>query len=245
MELDSEPWEISLETQRTIDDHWETLMTAGKTFTRGISYAVASIVESSEGLTIHVRQTDYAHYVASVHGAIHREWCRVIYSAGAVITADGHVAIGRMAPWTTWAGRWQLCAGGLIRDDLIGNTFDMEASLRREMGEELGLEASAVLHLKPLWLKSGGPFDFLTLIYAVRVAYHHDDFLQRYADFVRKCVAQGIPSEFSEVALLPLNRTAVAQWLTEAASDEMVDYLAEALQRLADSDVECIESKET
>lgn len=230
--IDPTPIVLSPSTHMAIEDHWNRLMASGKTFTRGITYTVTSMTQEAGGLRVTVQPTDYAHYLATVHGVIDRERCRVIHSTGAVITANSHVLVGKMESWTAWAGRWQLCGGGLSAEDSDGLHIDLERSLLRELREELGLTQDDVKAITPLWLKSGGPWNFLVVVYGVWIRASHEEFLQRYTHFAKATSQQGELPEFSEVYPVFLDAATIQQWLSLTSRDPMVDYLSGILQRL-------------
>lgn len=234
VQLDRQPFQLSSDVEESVEKHWMHVKRLGKTFTRGMVFTVSSIDSSLSTATVYVKPTDYAHYLATVDRTIDRQLCRVIYSAGAVVTSDRRIVIGRMAEWTRWAGRWQFSAGGLSQDDLDGDRFQMELSLRRELHEELGLGPSDIKHASPRWLKTGGPYNFLALIYLVWLHHDQQSVADHYRRFVTSIEGQGGCPEFSEVAFIPLSPDKVEQWLTSHSHDPMVDYLPDALRYLSD-----------
>lgn len=232
VEQDPTPLVLDPSTADLIERHWTTLKESGKILTRGITYTVASLTQNAHSLRVSVRSTDYAHYLATVHGIIDQQRCRVIFAAGAIVTSDSYLVLGKMASWTTWAGRWQLCGGGLNSDDTDGQRLDLEMSLRREMHEELGIKESHITSVRPLFLKRGGPFDFYTVIYSVKLRLTRSDFLTHYAAYIETFTDAGEPPEFSEVALVYVDSPHIKKWLTVTSQDTKVDYLPGVLERL-------------
>ena len=87
-------------------------------------------------------ETDYASFTAW------RAWGRAsagvhdCFGAAAIVAADGAVLLGAMGPHTANAGWIYFPCGTPDRSDLIDGKVDLDFSVRRELKEETGCEAS-------------------------------------------------------------------------------------------------------
>lgn len=63
-----------------------------------------------------------------------------LFGLGVIVTNDGGVVLGQMAPHTFHAGRVLSPAGSLDDDDVIDGLIDIKANIAREIGEETGLK---------------------------------------------------------------------------------------------------------
>jgi hypothetical protein len=73
------------------------------------------------------------------------------FGMGALCGSDGGFILGRMASWTANAGRIYFAAGTPDLDDVtVDGRVDIEGSVLREVGEEVGLAAEE-LDLSPGW----------------------------------------------------------------------------------------------
>jgi 8-oxo-dGTP pyrophosphatase MutT (NUDIX family) len=87
-------------------------------------------------------ETDYASFTAW------RAWGRAsagvhdCFGAAAIVAADGAVLLGVMGPHTANAGWIYFPCGTPDRSDLIDGKVDLDFSVRRELKEETGCEAS-------------------------------------------------------------------------------------------------------
>ncbi|HVI28292.1 NUDIX hydrolase [Hansschlegelia sp.] len=106
---------------------------------------LAETVDLSSGrLEARFREAPYSTFLwLRAGGAPGRELGNV-FSAAAVVTSDGAVLLGRMAPHTATAGQMYFPAGTPDLEDVVGDTVDLEGSLARELMEETGLGAPLV-----------------------------------------------------------------------------------------------------
>ena len=87
-------------------------------------------------------ETDYADFVAWAEFDHPGERVDNCFSMAALRCADGAFLLGEMAPHTFNAGQIYFPAGTPDPNDVFDDRVDLEASVRRELFEETGLEAS-------------------------------------------------------------------------------------------------------
>lgn len=218
-----EPVVLPPDVQRAVDRHFHTLSETNPHVFNGPVYTIVESHRTPERWTFRLARTSYAHYLFTIHHRLPAPYaCRVLYAAGLVRTTDRHWILGEMAPHTTHAGRLQCVGGGLDSRDLRADSFDLASSLRRETGEELGLAASA--DPVPAYLKTGGPYDFVTAIYRIEAGLSRSHLLSLYAEWSRQGDRAGSPPEFSRLVALPSSRAAVRRFLDDDPRPR-VDYL--------------------
>jgi 8-oxo-dGTP pyrophosphatase MutT (NUDIX family) len=141
-------------------------------------------------------ETDYASFLAW------RDWgCADadvfnVFAAAALRAADGAYLVGRMAPFTSVAGRWLFPCGTPDPKDVSGGMLDLGGSMRRELFEETGL-AIGSLRAEPGWtmVLDGG---FVALIKHVDASESAEDLR---AGILRH-LASEVQPEFSEIRIL-------------------------------------------
>jgi len=87
-------------------------------------------------------ETDYASFAAwrnwgNPPAAVHD-----CFSAAAILSADGAFLLGRMAPHTYNAGQIYFPCGTPDPSDIVDGKVDLDYSVRRELKEETGLDAT-------------------------------------------------------------------------------------------------------
>ncbi len=99
-------------------------------------------------------------------------WTRV--GVKAVLVRDGRLLLlSRRPDLNLWPGRWDLPGGGVYREDL-----NLEAALRRSVGEETGLriqvEGPVQVTLGPVRQKGEQPFPSILACFRCRTLNHAD-----------------------------------------------------------------------
>jgi 8-oxo-dGTP pyrophosphatase MutT (NUDIX family) len=141
-------------------------------------------------------ETDYASFLAW------RDWgCADagvfnIFAAAALQAADGAYLVGRMAPFTSVAGRWLFPCGTPDPEDVSAGMLDLAGSARRELFEETGLAIDS-LQVESGWtlVRDGG---FLALIKRVAAAESAENLRAR---IMLHLASESLP-EFSEIRIL-------------------------------------------
>ncbi|HEY0291993.1 MAG TPA: NUDIX hydrolase [Hansschlegelia sp.] len=137
--VEPEALDADLRASAAIDAHWARAKAANSGLFNGRVMLASSVEIVGGRLEARFHETGYATYLWLRAGgnAAYPTWN--VFSAAAVVTSDGAVLLGRMAPHTATAGQIYFPAGTPDRDDLVGDRVDLEGSLARELMEETGL----------------------------------------------------------------------------------------------------------
>ena len=205
--------------QEKINTYWNQLIAQGRQYTRGEVFTIVSQEENQQEIRFVVQKTDYAHYLYSKNvGGLGEYSIRVIHAAAYVVCSTGEIIVGRMGEHTGRAGMIQLCGGGLDYGDLKEGTLDLEHSLVKELGEEIGVDCSdsARVHsLVPTFLKTEGSSGTTVVMYRVDIADSAPRFAERYKFFGENLKAQGITPEFSEIFAIKPDHASIETFIAK------------------------------
>lgn len=200
-----------------VDRYWDGLIASGKPFTRGEVFAVTDSRTEGGETEFTVERTDYAHYLYSRAVALPDAFhVRVIHTAALVETSDGKLVIGRMGRHTAKSGTYQFCGGGIDDDDLRGDVFDLGHNTKKELLEELGVDAddpNRVSSFRPAFLKEGGPTGAISVVYRVAISDAGEEFRKRYDTFANALRTAGEEPEFDEVIVFDRGSTELSAFL--------------------------------
>jgi 8-oxo-dGTP pyrophosphatase MutT (NUDIX family) len=101
-------------------------------------------------------ETDYADYLAWAEFGYPGEPVDNCFSMAALRGADGAFLLGEMAPHTFNAGQIYFPAGTPDPTDVFDGRVDLEASARRELLEETGVDAGETA-ISPAWTLAFAP----------------------------------------------------------------------------------------
>ena len=113
-------------------------------------------------------ETDYASFVAWSRWGWPEAGVRDLFSAAAILSADGAWLPGVMAPHTFNAGHIYFPCGTPDRNDIVGGKVDLDLSLQRELKEETGLDV-AEFTAEPGW-SAMADGSYIVLIKVLRAA---------------------------------------------------------------------------
>jgi 8-oxo-dGTP pyrophosphatase MutT (NUDIX family) len=221
--------------QKKIEAHWEELLDSGREYFNGEVFNFKRLEQISDELEITIQRTNFAHflYTRNIERRLGKYRLRTVFSACLILTKDNKIIFGKMGEHTSLAGRYQLVGGGLDNNDLEENIFDMKHSATKELGEELGVDASdrsVVKKFKVAYLKTGGSED-VAIIYKVIFKKTTQEFLEHYKKFAKDLQENGETPEFSEIVALAQNKKAVKEFIGEN-KDKMANYLPAVLQQI-------------
>jgi hypothetical protein len=101
-------------------------------------------------------ETDFAAFLAWREAGFPAASACNGFAMAALRGADGAFLLGQMAPHTASAGAIYFPAGTPDRHDVFGDVVDLEASARRELAEETGLDAREA-EIAPGWIVVHAP----------------------------------------------------------------------------------------
>jgi 8-oxo-dGTP pyrophosphatase MutT (NUDIX family) len=232
VKLDEIPVELPEPFQDKVENFWSEINKDNR-FTRGEVFHVNTVEESQDFLNVTLKRSDYAYYLYSVRNKqIEMERCRVIYSAGLVETADSFFVFGEMGAETAYPGRLQCVGGGLSGHDLQDSVFNLEKSLLRELHEELGIiDNNDVKECTVKYMKTGGDFDFITVLYHIQLNLTLEQLDEQYKVFCKALIAKGESPEFQRIVWLKNNNKSIDEFIRNEKRDS-VDYLFPLLKEM-------------
>ena len=202
--------QLSQKRKNEIEEFW-TKINQDDLFHRGEVFNVKSLTERERSYDILLTQTDYAHYLYTVRNKIlDDEGCKVIFGSGLIETKDSVFVFGEMANHTAYPGRLQCAGGGLSWEDKAGDYFDVKQSVLREINEELGLNLNE--HIKqctPVFLKSGGTYDFFSILYHIKLKITQSELMEIYGQFTEDLLRQDKFPEFQNLVCVENNEKSI------------------------------------
>ncbi|NED21466.1 NUDIX hydrolase [Streptomyces sp. SID9913] len=133
---------LSPEDRRSMDEAWEAAVRANPTLFDGPVVGCTGLEhDEPHGIVLTWVRATYRYYaLRRTPGAAVR--LPSLFAAVAQPSDDGRLLVGRMAPWTTSPGRWQL-PGGAVEPPPEGEMLtesDLREHAARELAEETGIE---------------------------------------------------------------------------------------------------------
>ncbi|MDP5276025.1 NUDIX hydrolase [Chengkuizengella axinellae] len=226
------------ELKKELDHYWANLIKSGKKFTRGNVYAIKDIVMNSEKLNIHLEKTDYAHYLYSREFPLSEEnVCKEIHSAAMIKTSDEKMFFGEMSPNTAHPNRLQFVGGGIDLSDIKGGLVDFKHSLVREAKEEVGLDLldeTITETIFPKYIKTGGLYHVIAIIYEVKLKIDSQKFEELYNDFIDLLKEAGEEPEFVNLHSVSVNLESINDFFNNEKR-AMVDYIEPVFREEVDN----------
>ena len=151
LNIDPKPWAFALERRSEIDAFFAKLQRENPAIWNGRVLLLHTHAVEDDVFHGSYFDTDYASLAAWGHwgrpaaAAVHD-----CVGAAAIMSADGGFLLGRMAPHTFNAGQIYFPAGTPDPGDIVDGKVDLEFSVRRELKEETGLDATEFIE-EPGW----------------------------------------------------------------------------------------------
>ncbi len=227
--IDAVPVRLPHDQQKLVDMLWEDELREHPNWFRGEVFTIREIRQELERTEFLLARTDYAHYLATLRGLIDPQYaCQVLYGAAILRTQDKYLVLGEMGPETTYAGRIQGVAGGISDADIEDGQVNMVRGVLREMAEETGVESA---ELTPRWLKMGGPYHFVVVLYEAQLAMDLRTLESQYQVFVEHLESHGETPELRRLVSVEATHEAVMRFVADDPRPR-VDYLDGVLTRL-------------
>ena len=151
LRLCGQQWQWADDNRVAIDKHWQGLCAANPNVWNGRVLMATDVNAADGAFSASFIDANFASFIAW------RDWgwpdksvFNCFGSAG-VVSGDGALIYGRMAPWTVSPGACYPPGGSLDRGDVHKDgSVDILGSIRRELFEETGLDAN-VARVEGLW----------------------------------------------------------------------------------------------
>lgn len=220
--------------QADIAAYWQERISENPHLFNGEAFTVVGFAETPEAIQVELSETDFAHNLYSENFDAGEHAYRVIHSACYVITSDNKIVVGKMSKHTARAGIICCSGGGIDKNDIRGNEIDLEHSTAHELREELGIDPydTHVQVFVPVFLKTGGPRNKMTVLYELRTDLASDAFTQKYAAFTAELTKQHGDIEYERLFYIDNTPTAVEAFI-EAHSDTLDEYLPILLRTIS------------
>jgi 8-oxo-dGTP pyrophosphatase MutT (NUDIX family) len=148
------PWAFAQERREEIDAYFKTLQSGSNVWNGRVllmhRHEIAGAVVRGSYF-----ETDFASFMAWRDWGFPDPGIRNCFSQAAVRTADNAFLMGVMGSHTANAGRIYFPGGTPDPSDVVGGKVDLDASMRRELTEETGLDPGA-FDPDPGWLATLG-----------------------------------------------------------------------------------------
>ena len=219
------PEELSIK----IDSYWLELTNENPHLTRGKTFCIQNIERQSNSLIVNLSQSDYAHYMYTLHKPIAEEFaCRICFGVALVETNDKKYIIGQMNPTTATPNRVQLPGGGIDNRDIKNNKVDLTSNVLRELEEETGLSKRHIISCLPTYLKQGGTHDFIAIIYKINLNISAQQVHDLFHVMKSELLARGEIPELVKLYSLNKEEKSIKSFL-DKTKHPVVDYLLDTL----------------
>jgi len=150
LSFEPKPWAFANERRTEIDAFFEALRKDKPTLWNGRVLLMHHQVLAAGVLRGEYLETDYASFAAWRNWGLPPAGVRDCFGAAAVVAADKAVLLGVMGSHTFNAGLIYFPCGTPDPDDIVDGKVDLDLSVRRELKEETGLDASEFV-AEPGW----------------------------------------------------------------------------------------------
>jgi 8-oxo-dGTP pyrophosphatase MutT (NUDIX family) len=144
------PWTFAVERRDEIDAYFAELRREKPAIWNGRVLLMHRHVVSRSVFRGGYLETDYASFAAWRHWGSPSAGVHDCFGAAAVVSADGAVLLGVMSAQTANAGHIYFPAGTPDPSDIVNGKVDLDASMRRELQEETGLNSDD-FSIEPGW----------------------------------------------------------------------------------------------
>ena len=133
------PWPFAIERRAEIDAHFAKLRAAKPAMWNGRVLLLRHGEIADSVLSGAYSEVDFASFIAWRDWGFPDKSARNCFAMAALRSTDGAFVLGEMGAHTATAGQIYFAAGTPDRQDLVGDTVDLERGVMRELAEETGL----------------------------------------------------------------------------------------------------------
>lgn len=226
---------FSPETTAKITEYWKERSRENPHLFNGDAFTLTTLRETPEAIEAEMTATTFANSLYSVNHDHTEHIHRVFHSACLVITSDNKLVLGEMGKQTARAGIICCSGGSIDRGDIRGDTIDLDYSTTHEVQEELGLDplGKHAVSYRPMYMKTGGPHDMVTILYELVVDLSSKEFAENYAAFVAELAKKNEEIEFERLYYVDNDAEAVETFIAE--HEAWLDAYVPALLRAVSS----------
>ena len=143
LETGPRSWQFARDNATAIDAHWQRTIAANPALFNGIIHMVYAAEIAADTLRTTLLRTEFKNYLFWRASGFPEAGVRDGFGSALIRSVDGHVVLGRQRHGNVNGGMAYL-PGGFIdpRDVAPAGTIDIDASIRREIGEETGFGAA-------------------------------------------------------------------------------------------------------
>lgn len=216
--------QMTLTTQEkaAIQTNWN-IINKDSIFFNGEIYSLVDTEETDDEILFVMNKTDFSHYMYSDKHDMGKNRCRIVYTDSILITSDNKLILGVMNTTTASPNLIQ-CVGGNIDDnDLVGNEFDLKASIIREVEEEIGLHLTKEEHTTTL-IKTDSDLKYTGVMFYVRLSESANNIRKIFNAHTTKIKKQGLIPELQDIILLDLKPSTI-EVFQQMNRGNFVDYM--------------------
>jgi len=166
------PLAFEVEHRERIDSHFTAAQTANPSLFNGTMFLFDAVGVEGDRFVARGRKTDFATFLYWRDPGGRGGGLKHCFGVGAIVASDGRVLLGEMGPTTANAGRVYLPSGSLDHHDLYpdGRIHPLD-NIHREIGEEVGLDATGFARRPGWWvINHGATFAMCTVFDAPETA---------------------------------------------------------------------------
>lgn len=225
-----------------VQDYWNSLEKEGKMLFNGELFGIASIEEDENSLNLHVKKSDYAHYLYSYKEKENIECnIQVAYTVSVVESSDDYYVMGVMSEATSSPLELQFAGGALHVEYLSeGGKVDVDDNMKSELFEELGIDADCnerVRAVEPYLLIGDKETLRIAIAHRIIMKETKEQIKETFDKYKKELVEKGEMLEICDLKFLKKDKKIVQEFL-ERDNQKRNDALERVLQIFAyDEDV--------
>lgn len=227
---------LPLDIQMRVDKYWDSQIRSGKNYTRGEVFTISDVREDKKSISIKFSLTDYAHYLYSRSFSLPQKYaCKNVHTSCLIETMDGVLIFGKMNSYTSGAGRIQCVGGGLDKTDIKSGEIDPYYNIKKELQEEVGLNAddsATVSALKLKYLKYSEEINAIALIFMLGLKISAKEFRRRYDIFECELKGNNMVPEFSELIYLSKKKKDIDNFFRDEQFYLLDHYMKPLLKKM-------------
>ncbi len=220
---------LSSNLKRNIDDHFNQLILAGKTFDNGELFIVERIKKCDKSLIFKLVKSNYAHYLYYRSNKHCKVPCVSVAVNALIVTSDNYLVLGKMSNTTALPNKIKFIGGALDKRDLSNDYFNIDSTLKREIEEEVGLtlDCNTTEYLKNKLIMTRQNLSFFAILVEVKLNISKEKLYNSF-NVYNKVQQLSKTNELTDLVYLEKSKEAISRFVNNN-SYSTVSYLREAL----------------